>query len=220
MAEPVELHGMYFSVYVRIARLTLAEKGVGYSLVPLNPFAEDPPDPNRDLHPFGKMPVFMHGKARIIETQAIIRYVDEAFDGPPLQPSDALGRARQNQIIGICDSYLYKALVWGLFVEILRKPVEGGETDPGVVGASLKMTDTAFSVIETLLPEVGSDGVTLSDLYLAPILDYGLRVEAAADAAMPYPRLRGLWNHLRERSSVLDTEPSDFISDLPPHTLL
>ena len=219
MVEPVELHGMDFSVYVRIARLALSEKGVGYRLAALNPFAEDPPDPNRSLHPFGKMPVFMHGKTRIIETQAIIRYVDEAFDGPPLQPSAALERARQNQIIGICDSYLYKALVWGLFVEVLRKPVEGGETDPAVVEASLQTTDTAFSVIESLLAGDGPDGVALAELYLVPILDYGLRVEAAAALVVTYPRLRALWNRLRERSSVKDTDPAEFISNLPPHTL-
>jgi glutathione S-transferase len=219
VTEPIELHGMDFSVYVRIARLALAEKGVEYRLVALNPFAEDPPDPNRDMHPFGKMPVFMHGKIRIIETQAIIRYIDEAFDGPPLLPSDALDRARQNQIIGICDSYLYRALVWGLFVEVLRKPVEGGETDPAVVEASLKTTDTAFSVIESLLAGDGRDGVTLAELYLVPILDYGLRVPAASRLAAAYPRLRALWNRMRERPSVRETEPADFISNLPPHTL-
>lgn len=219
VTESIELHGMDFSVYVRIARLALAEKGIDYRLVALNPFAENPPDPNRDLHPFGKMPVFMHGKTRIFETQAIIRYLDEAFDGPHLQPSAALDRARQNQIIGICDSYLYRALVWGLFVEVLRKPVEGDETDPAVVAASLKTTDTAFSVIESLLAGDGSDGISLAELYLVPILDYGLRVPAASRLAMAYPRLRALWNHMRERSSVRETEPVDFISNLPPHTI-
>ncbi|WP_425406451.1 glutathione S-transferase family protein [Hwanghaeella sp.] len=219
MSEPVELHGMDFSVYVRIARLALAEKGVAYNLLPLNPFAENPPDPNRDLHPFGKMPVFFHNGTRIIETQAIIRYVDEAFEGPPLQPADALGRARQNQIIGICDSYLYKALVWGLFVEVLRKPVEGGTTDPDTVNASLQVTDTAFSVIDSLLGPGDRDGVTLADLVLAPILDYGLRVPAAADLARNYPALCGFWGRVCERPSVRDTEPHDFTAELPPHTL-
>ena len=94
MSSEVELHGMDFSVYVRIARLALAEKGVPYRLVPLNPFAEDPPDPNKELHPFGKMPVLRHDGCLIYETQAIVRYIDEGFSGPRLLPSGALDRAR------------------------------------------------------------------------------------------------------------------------------
>lgn len=215
----VELHGMDFSVYVRIARLALAEKGVAYRLVPLNPFADDPPDPNRELHPFGKMPVFVWNGTRVIETQAIIRFVDEAFPGPSLQPRAAMERAQQNQVIGICDSYLYAALVWGVFVEVLRKPVEGGETDQGIVDASLKVTDTAFSAIESLLPEGEADTVTLAELYLAPVLDYGLRVEAAAALAGKYPRLCRLWAKMRERSSFTETEPVGFVATLPPHAL-
>lgn len=219
MNDPVELHGMDFSVYVRIARLALTEKGVDYHLVPLNPFATDPSDPNRGLHPFGKMPVFMHRGTRIIETQAIVRYIDEGFAGPPLQPASALDRARQNQILGICDSYLYRALVWGLFVEVLRKPAEGEATDLAVVGNALEVTETAFSVIEQILPDTADDLPNLGDLYLAPILDYGLRVEAAADIAKKFPRLCEHWSWMRTRASVMKTEPTEFISELPKHAL-
>lgn len=219
MSETVELHGMDFSVYVRIARLALAEKGVEYRLVPLNPFAEDPPDPNRGLHPFGKMPVFFHGGARIIETQAIVRYIDEVFPGPGLLPANVMERARQNQIIGICDSYLYRALVWGVFVEILRKPAEGGETDPAVVSAALDAVDTAFSVIDDILSDGAADSVTLAEIYLAPMLDYGLRVEAAAALAAERPKLRRLWTKMRARPSIIATEPREFTALLPAHTL-
>ena len=37
------LHGYRYSVYVRIARLALAEKGVAYDRVEVNPFAPDVP---------------------------------------------------------------------------------------------------------------------------------------------------------------------------------
>ena len=40
MTKPI-LYGADYSVYVRIARLTLAEKGVGYDLVPLDIFAAE-----------------------------------------------------------------------------------------------------------------------------------------------------------------------------------
>ena len=36
---PLVLHGYRYSVYLRIVRLTLAEKGVAYERVEVNPFA-------------------------------------------------------------------------------------------------------------------------------------------------------------------------------------
>ena len=38
---PLVLHGYRYSVYVRIARLVLAEKGVDYQRVEVNPFDAD-----------------------------------------------------------------------------------------------------------------------------------------------------------------------------------
>ena len=86
MTKP-QLFGADYSVYVRIVRLALAEKGVGYDLVPVDVFAADGvPAWYLELHPFGRIPAFEHDGLRLFETAAITRYVDEAFAGPPLQP--------------------------------------------------------------------------------------------------------------------------------------
>src|ERR1700693_2794402 len=107
------LLGAPYSVYVRAARLALEEKGVDYRLVPVDVFApEGPPHEHMTRQPFGKIPAFEHGGFRPYETGAITRYVDEAFPGPPLQPADARGRARMNQIISIFDNYVYGTLIW------------------------------------------------------------------------------------------------------------
>ena len=104
MARP-KLFGADFSVYVRIVRLALAEKGVGYDLVPVDVFAAGGvPAWYLELHPFGRIPAFEHDGFRLFETSAIARYVDEAFDGPALQPTDPRGRATMNQIIGMLDA--------------------------------------------------------------------------------------------------------------------
>jgi glutathione S-transferase len=87
------LYGADYSVYVRDARLALLEKGVDHELVPVDIFAEGgPPAWYGDLHPFGKIPAFEHDGFRLFETSAIARYVDEAFDGPALQPSEPPAR--------------------------------------------------------------------------------------------------------------------------------
>ncbi|TIV14765.1 MAG: glutathione S-transferase family protein, partial [Mesorhizobium sp.] len=81
MAKPI-LYGADYSVYVRIARMTLEEKGIGYELAPLDIFAADGiPAWYLEHHPFGRIPAFEHDGFRLFETGAIARYVDEAFDG-------------------------------------------------------------------------------------------------------------------------------------------
>jgi len=115
---PPTVYGMPYSVYVRAVRLTLAEKGVPYRLVEVDVFAPGgPPQEHLARHPFGRMPAFEHGAVKLYESGAIERYVDEAFDGPRLQPDGPAARARMNQATSVLDSYAYRTLVWDIFVE-------------------------------------------------------------------------------------------------------
>lgn len=112
------LFGLERSVYTRIARLALEEKEVPYSLQEVEIFGPDGvPDSHLRRHPFGRIPVLQHGAFVIYETSAISRYIDEAFQGKSLQPSEAKQRARMNQFISLLDSYAYRPMVWGVFVQ-------------------------------------------------------------------------------------------------------
>ena len=95
------LHGYRYSVYVRIVRLVLAEKGLAYEQVEVNPFAADVPANYLTLHPFGRVPTLVHDGFGLYETGAITRYVDRAFPGPSLQPADPKRHARMDQIVGV-----------------------------------------------------------------------------------------------------------------------
>src|SRR6266566_3934423 len=95
------LHGYRYSVYVRIARLALAEKGVAYDRVEVNPFAPDVPAAYLALHPFGRVPTLVHDGFSLYETGAITRYLDRTFTGPVLQPRSSRALARMDQIIGV-----------------------------------------------------------------------------------------------------------------------
>ena len=220
--DDVVLFGMDFSVYVRIARLVLAEKGVGYRLEPFNPFEPDTSDPGPALHPFNKMPVMRHSGRTIIETQAIARYVDETFPGPSLQPPDAAGRAMQNQIIGICDNYLYRPLVWGLFVETVSKPLKGERTDDAVVEVAEQEVAKAFAALVPLLVarDDGPPKPGLADLFLAPMMDYGMRSDQGAQIALRFPVLLDWWRIMRSLPSMAATKgrllPEDLPEDLIP----
>src|SRR6476646_1898821 len=108
---PLVLHGYRYSVYTRIARLALAEKGVAYERVEVDPFAPDVPASYLALHPFGRVPTIVHDGFALYETGAITRYIDRGFGGPALQPDDARALARMDQIVGVVDAYGYWPMV-------------------------------------------------------------------------------------------------------------
>ena len=217
MTANVILFGMDFSVYVRIARLALAEKGVRYSLQTLNPFEGKAGDGQEKQHPFRKMPVLYHGAFRVYETQAITNYINEAFPGPDLQPGNPQERAVQNQIVRICDSYLYRPLVWGLFVETVSKPLKGEAVDDTVAASAQKDVLKTFAALDPLLERHKAAGhsVSLADLHLAPMMDYGMRSVLGAAAAERFPGLVQWWRRTRTRPSMMATKSLNLPAELP-----
>jgi glutathione S-transferase len=100
MAELI-LHGAPRSNLVRTCLIALAEKGVEFTHDPARP--QTPEQLAR--HPWGKLPALTHGAVTLYETVAVTRYIDEAFDGPALQPADPAGRARMSQWISVYSAY-------------------------------------------------------------------------------------------------------------------
>jgi len=208
MTKPT-LYGADYSVYVRIARLTLAEKGVGYELVPLDIFAaEGVPAWYLEHHPFGRIPAFEHDGFRLFETSAIARYVDEAFDGPALQPKDPHGRARMNQIFGMLDAYAYRSMVWDVAVERLEKEAP----DEALIANGLRQAETVLRVLTALKapgPWLLGDQLTLADLHAAAIIAYFLKVPEGQKLLAAFADIQGWWDRIAARQAVAVTEKAD-----------
>ncbi|BCM19888.1 glutathione S-transferase family protein [Mesorhizobium sp. J8] len=205
MAKPV-LYGADYSVYVRIARMALEEKGIGYELVPLDIFAaEGVPAWYLEHHPFGRIPAFEHDGFRLFETGAIARYVDEGFPGPALQPTDPYLRARMNQIIGMLDAYGYRAMVWDVAVERLEKT----QPDEALIASGLRQAETVLRVLTSLKargPWLLGDQLTLADLHAAPIIAYFLKVAEGRDLLARFAEIRDWFARVADRASFARTE--------------
>lgn len=208
MERPV-VFGAAYSVYVRAVRLALEEKGVPYDLEEVDVFAEGgPPQEHLERHPFGRIPAFAHDGFVLYEAAAIARYVDEAFEGPPLQPAPPRERARMNQAIGLMDAYGYRTLVWDLFVERVRKPARGLAADEARIAAALPNAATCLDALDRVMgtaPWLAGDRISLADTHAAPMILY-LRMAPEGRALVDgRRRLADWWSRMAVRPSMATT---------------
>lgn len=198
------LFGASCGVYVRIARLALAEKGVAYHMVELDTADLAPRDPVT----LRRIPVFEHDGFRLYETGAITRYIDEAFAGPALQPASPRGRARMHQIVALLDTDAYQTLVWDIFVERIRAAFESRRPDEHRIAAALGLAEACLDELVALMadaPYLAGDRLTLADLHAAPMLIYAQMSAEGAELLRARPALASWLGRISRRSSIGDT---------------
>ncbi len=206
----VELYGYKYSVYAWIARLALHEKSVGYDWREVNPFAANVTADYLAMHPFKRVPVLAHDGFVLYETSAITRYVDEAFDGPPLQPAAPRERARQQQIISVIDSYAYWPLVRQVFSHGVFRQRTGREADPNEVQRGLKATPRVLGALEELACGgnfLCGEALSLADIHLAPMVGYFTLHPEGAALLQQHRRLSQWWAVLSQRAAYTAAIP-------------
>jgi glutathione S-transferase len=207
---PVTLHGYEYSVYSWIARLVLAEKGVDYDYVEVNPFSADMPAAYLTTHPFRRVPALVHDGFTLYETSAIARYIDEMFPGPALQPTAARERARMSQIIAIVDAYGYWPMVRQVYSHRVFRPHTGQPFDEGEIHSGLSASARVLAALDSLAAPTGflvTGQLSLADLHLAPMMGYFTTVEEGRDVLARYGNLSRWWGSKRERSTFAATKP-------------
>ena len=208
----VTLHGPAYSTYVRTVRLALEEKGVAYDLADVDMLGGAHTAPGHVARqPFAKVPAFEHDGFALYETFAIVRYVDDAFPGPALQPSDPRARARMTQICAVLDSYGYGALIGQFFWQLAVVPMTGGTPDQAVADAGLARGTMVLGESEKLAAgglTLCEGGISLADLFLLPISEYVGMIPPGAAALAALPKLSAWAAGMATRPSVVATRPS------------
>ncbi len=180
----VKLYGMSGSPNVRGAMLGLAEKGVDYELIEVLPPFKAPEHMARN--PFGRIPAFEHDGFILYETQAILRYVDQAFSGPALQPANTREAARMDQILGIIDCYLFPTWSGAIGFERLIAPsFFGRPSDLERVEAAVPVASCCAEALEALIsaPYLTGETYSLADIRLMPHFDW-LRLTPEGEAIL------------------------------------
>ncbi len=202
MGKPI-LTTTAMSSYGRTARMALEEKGVSYE-VDLVDFSALGSEAYLHIHPFSKVPAFYHDDFHLYETEAITRYVDEAFDGPSLQPKDAAGRARMTKWINVSCNYAYPVMISELVWQRLVIPMQGGAADEGIVAASVPETTRQLRIIDEGLGEdsfLAGDTLSLADLFLGPIVYYVGVTQEGRSVLDNLPRANAWLTRVTERPS-------------------
>ncbi|MDB5431132.1 MAG: glutathione S-transferase [Caulobacter sp.] len=203
MTNPVIVHGVAGSPYVRAVLLGFEEKGVAWRLAAMGPGASQTPAHLARM-PFGRLPAIEHGDFSLYESQAILRWTDAAFEGPSLRPTDPRQAARVDQLMGINDWYVFRSWASPIGFERIVKPMFLGlPTDETAIGPALPLARTCVATLDALLGDqtfMTGDDLTLADLMLAPQAEF-FAATPEGQSMLPGTRLPAWLARMQSRPS-------------------
>lgn len=181
MSTQVYILGPQFSTFVRSVMLACEEKGISYDYG-FQPDGNEigfKSDDHFALHPFGKIPVLLHGENSVFETASICRYLDEHFPDRPLQPADPTERSQADQWSAAISCYVDQALVRDYLLEFARPKGENGSIRMDKVAEHQPKVIETLQLLEKRLSVRSADQVffcsaeySMADAILTPMLDY------------------------------------------------
>jgi len=184
------LYGYWRSGTTYRTRIALNLTGLTYETRPVNlPAGEQGLAPYRALAPQGLVPALAVDGEVLIQSPAILEWLEETHPEPPLLPKDAAGRARVRAMAALigCDIHPLNNL---RVLRALRRDL--GASDVQLQAWETRWITEGFAALEDLTGRTGGafchgDAPTLADCYLVPQVYSALRfgVDLAA-----FPRLR------------------------------
>ena len=188
----VQIYGHPFSSYTWKALIALYERGVGFEFMMLGP---DHPANNEFVAraaPTGQFPVLVDGERVVIESAAVIEYLDlHHGDAPPMVPADPRAAIAARQMDGVFDDYVIAPLQ-RMVAAVLR---EEGKRDPHVEGEVKAVLDKSYAWLDRWMSSrtwAANDGFGIADCAAAAALFY-------ANWAFPIPETNAALRDYRAR---------------------
>jgi glutathione S-transferase len=197
----VELYHFWSSVCSVRVRMALEEKGVVWTSRYIDLFTFDQLRPDYlALNPKGVVPTLVHNGQPVRESAVINEYIDAAFEGPKLTPSDPLKAARMREFVSACDEgfsavvkltmvrYILPKLRnrWGdeelrqqaerrptrFYRDIHSRAVRGEISEAELADARATIEDLLDLLERTLVPGswIVGDQFTLAEIAIAPYM--------------------------------------------------
>jgi maleylpyruvate isomerase len=187
----MKLHNFFRSGTSHRLRIALNLKGLDYEYVEVDLRKEQHLGAAfKSLNPQGLVPALQDGDLTLLQTPAIIEWLEEMHPNPPLLPSDSHGRARVRALAALvgCDIHPVNNR---RILEYLRH--ELGCDNTAVDAWCARWINDGFVALEALLaadPLSGrfchGDAPSLADVYLVPQVESARRFNVDLG---PYPRI-------------------------------
>jgi len=202
------VHSVPGSPYGRSVLAMLAEKGASHRLAPVAPGTLKI-EPHIVRHAFGRVPVLEQDGFMLYETQAILRYLDRVVPGPSLTPADAKAAARMDQVMNVCDWYLFQGVgnVIG-FQRVVGPKLLGLPADEAAIAQAMPRAHAVFRELSRLLGAssyFAGERVSLADLMIGCHLDFFTQTPEWALLSAATPNLVAWLARMNERDSMKTT---------------
>ena len=181
----MKLYGYWRSGAAWRVRIALSIKGVAFDQVSVNLArgAEQHQPAYRAINPQGRIPTLvLDDGTALIQSPAILEWIEETWPAPPLLPKDPLTRARVSAIASIIGCDVHPLTNAAGTIPYLRKHLEADDAD--VTAWLTHWNRSGFAAIEQLLgggPFAFGDAPTLADLYIVPQVSAARRFKVAVD---------------------------------------
>lgn len=204
-AQPLLL-GNPRSTFVRAARMAFMEKGISYRLQPELPHSEA----IKKIHPFGRIPALHNGPLQLFECSAIIHYIEEAFPGPALMPTEPAARAQVEQWISANNDYFNATMIRRFVLQYFFPKGDDGQPDRVVIEGALDDIRNQLEILNNAYGDhdfLVDNRLTLADLLLAPVIDYVSQMPEGQALLAPYENVRRAHDRMAQRPSFAGTVP-------------
>ena len=183
----MKIIGSFVSPYVRKVLACLNLKGLAYEIDPITPFFGN--DEFERLSPLRRIPVLVDGDLAISDSSVICAYLEDAYPGHSLFPSDPRDRARARWFEEFADTRLGDVFIWGFFYpKVVHQLVWGEPGDEKRVAKTLEQDIP--QTVDYLERELPASGFLFGDIGVADISIASMFRNAAYGGFEPDP---GRW---------------------------
>ena len=208
----MKIIGSFVSPYVRKVLACLHLKELSYEIDPITPFFAN--DEFRRLSPLCRIPVLIDGDFSTSDSSVICEYLDEAYPGYPLLPTNPKDRARARWLEEFADTRLGDVFIWGLFYQKVVHPLVWGEPGDQQRIAKVLAEDApaALDYLEGELPESGwlFGDFGLADIALASFFRNAAYADFEPDGDR-WPKVAGFVRRALAHGSFASTKPFEDI---------
>lgn len=203
----LRLHGYWRSGTSYRTRIALNLKGLAYETRPVNLRAgEQGGEAYRAIDPQGLVPTLETDGQALIQSPAILEWLEEVHPEPPLLPADPAGRAQVRAMAALigCDIHPLNNL---RVLRALKRDL--GASEAQLSAWQARWIGDGFTALEALIARHGGgfcwgDGPSLADCYLVPQVYSAVRFGADLE---PYPRIRAVDEAMRALEPVAAAHP-------------